>query len=398
MASRYANTKSQHFTRATRQVSTKQLNDIISTPDSSPNDTIPHALMILNNHNEDAKVDTAIAIDDLRQTWKTLYTTTLPSLARTKDPVQPHWPVTLDHCFARIILDNTVGKGEQQWDSVIGRPAVKNMSEAQLRDAVELGGRIAGGDVDLVELDRRSLGVRGKEGKYGGGGVEGGKLKGVKRKRAVGDGVGREGMKKSMRDSKGTGKEQSTLAFSSSDAKDEGRKQLPPPATSSAEQERKDNNENANRSQLEKKLDVTSDLSRSQIVETLRKIHNHATLTPFRRRLYTSLLSVPKGRYTTYAALAEHLGSAARAVGNGMRNNPFAPPVPCHRVLASDGTLGGYGGDWGREGKYTPKQEAKVKLLGEEGVKFDSTGKVKGPVWKGFWDLHDFEREHGEIA
>lgn len=359
--------------------------------------------MALKNNNQNAEIDTDIDIDDLRQNWKTLYTTTLPSLARTQDPVQSHWPVTLDHCFARIILDNTVGRGEQQWDSVIARPAVKNMSEGQLRDAVELGGRIAGGDVDLVELDRRSLGVRGKEGRYGGKGVG----KGVKRKRAVDDGTGNSRVKKSARDGKGRGKgegkEQSTLVFSSFDAKDKKWEQLPSPATSSAEQEQeqdcKDNNSKKNnRSQLEKELHVTSDLSRSQIVETLRKIHNHATLTPFRRRLYTSLLSVPKGRYTTYAALAEHLGSAARAVGNGMRNNPFAPEVPCHRVLASDGTLGGYGGDWGREGKYTPKQEAKVKLLGEEGVKFDSTGKVKGLVWKEFWDLHDFEREHGEIT
>jgi len=342
-------------------------------------------LMAPENDKEEQNGD----VDDLRQTWKTLYTTTLPRLARTKDPAQPHWPVTLDHCFARIILDNTIGQGERQWDEVVARPAVKNMSESQLRDAVELGGRIADGSVDVVELDRRSLAVRGKEeGKYGG--ARGG----VKRKR-----VAEEGSASSKTRKSGVAKQQSTLAFTSPGRKDEERGQLPSPAASSAERQDKiDSKARNDRSQLERKLDVTSDLPRSQVVETLRKIHAHATLTPFRKRLYISLLSVPKGTYTTYAALAEHLGSAARAVGNGMRNNPFAPEVPCHRVLASDGTLGGYGGDWGREGKYTPKQEAKVKLLGEEGVKFDSTRRVKGPVWKGFWDLCDFEKEYGEIT
>ena len=119
----------------------------------------------------------------------------------------------------------------------------------------------------------------------------------------------------------------------------------------------------------------------SQIIETIR---THPSLTPFRKRLYETLLSVPKGQYTTYQALADHLGSSARAVGNGMRNNPFAPAVPCHRVLASDRNIGGFGGDWGKEGKHAGK---KVELLTSEGVKFDSAGKVKGPVWGGFKKL-----------
>lgn len=78
----------------------------------------------------------------------------------------------------------------------------------------------------------------------------------------------------------------------------------------------------------------------------LRRISLHPTLTPFRRRVYRTLLSVPAGRWTTYAAMAAHLKSSARAVGNAMRTNPFAPEVPCHRVLAADRTLGGYKGEW----------------------------------------------------
>lgn len=64
-----------------------------------------------------------------------------------------------------------------------------------------------------------------------------------------------------------------------------------------------------------------------------------------------------------------------------MRNNPFAPTVPCHRVLASDGKLGGFGGQWGDEGKFAGE---KKRLLREEGVKFDGKGKVVGEVFRGF--------------
>ena len=56
-------------------------------------------------------------------------------------------------------------------------------------------------------------------------------------------------------------------------------------------------------------------------------------------------------RVTTYAALSAFLGSLARAVGSGMQNNPFALGVPCHRVLASDGDIGGFGGRGGRLGR-----------------------------------------------
>jgi methylated-DNA-[protein]-cysteine S-methyltransferase len=73
--------------------------------------------------------------------------------------------------------------------------------------------------------------------------------------------------------------------------------------------------------------------------------------------------------------------TCARAVGNAMRNNPFAPEVPCHRILSSDGSIGGFGGHWGEEGKFAGK---KKELLGEEGVKFDSKGKVKGQPFRDF--------------
>jgi len=65
----------------------------------------------------------------------------------------------------------------------------------------------------------------------------------------------------------------------------------------------------------------------------------------FRLRVYLKLLDVPRGTTITYGELARrlHCGSP-RAVGQALRCNPFAPEIPCHRVVAADGTLGGYGG------------------------------------------------------
>ncbi|KAJ5510525.1 Winged helix-turn-helix transcription repressor DNA-binding [Penicillium expansum] len=88
----------------------------------------------------------------------------------------------------------------------------------------------------------------------------------------------------------------------------------------------------------------TPTLPTAQTKKYLHRISLHPTLTPYRRRVYRTLLSVPPGRWTTYSAMATYLGSSARAVGNAMRSNPFAPEVPCHRVLAADGSLGGYKG------------------------------------------------------
>lgn len=63
----------------------------------------------------------------------------------------------------------------------------------------------------------------------------------------------------------------------------------------------------------------------------------------FSDRCYALLKRVPKGKVTTYKALAEALGTKAyRAVGNSMSKNLYAPKVPCHRVINSNGKIGGY--------------------------------------------------------
>ena len=69
-------------------------------------------------------------------------------------------------------------------------------------------------------------------------------------------------------------------------------------------------------------------------------------LGPFHRRVLDATARVPAGRVATYTQIAVRAGSphASRAAGNALHNNPVAIVVPCHRVLRTDGSLGGYGG------------------------------------------------------
>ena len=74
-----------------------------------------------------------------------------------------------------------------------------------------------------------------------------------------------------------------------------------------------------------------------------------AECTPFQRKVYEATLKIPKGQVRTYAEVARAIGraNAARAVGQALKRNRWAPQIPCHRVIASDGTLGGYSGPGG---------------------------------------------------
>lgn len=85
-------------------------------------------------------------------------------------------------------------------------------------------------------------------------------------------------------------------------------------------------------------------------------------ITEFQRRLFLELLRIPEGETISYGELARRIGCrSARAVGQALKRNPFAPEVPCHRVVASDGSLGGYMGQ--REGAMI---ERKRELLAKE--------------------------------
>ena len=90
--------------------------------------------------------------------------------------------------------------------------------------------------------------------------------------------------------------------------------------------------------------------------------------TMFQRSVWEALTKIPRGRVTSYAAIARYLDTGAvRAVGSAVGKNPNAPEVPCHRVVRSDGRIGQYSGG---EGVST-----KARLLSEEGVKIQE-GKI----------------------
>ena len=74
--------------------------------------------------------------------------------------------------------------------------------------------------------------------------------------------------------------------------------------------------------------------------------------TPFQKAVWAELAKIPYGEYRSYKQIAEALGDTkkARPVGQACHTNPLPLFVPCHRVIASDGTLGGFGG--GLELKY----------------------------------------------
>jgi len=85
------------------------------------------------------------------------------------------------------------------------------------------------------------------------------------------------------------------------------------------------------------------------------------------QRVYKKLLEVPKGRVTTYSELAKAIGlkNGQRAIGRIMNKNPFPVIIPCHRVILSDGNIGGYA--WG--------ENVKRFMLSAEGIKIKE-GKI----------------------
>jgi len=81
----------------------------------------------------------------------------------------------------------------------------------------------------------------------------------------------------------------------------------------------------------------------------------------FNEKVWELTKRIPKGKVSTYREIARKLKTKAyRAVGQALKCNPYTPIVPCHRVIASDGSLGGFGGKM-----RSPK---KMRLLKREGV------------------------------
>ena len=75
--------------------------------------------------------------------------------------------------------------------------------------------------------------------------------------------------------------------------------------------------------------------------------------TSFQKLVWMELLSIPEGEIRTYKQIAVAIGkpNSSRAVANACAANPYSPAVPCHRVIRSDGRIGGYSGNGGIEGK-----------------------------------------------
>ncbi|KAL1899954.1 hypothetical protein Cpir12675_001175 [Ceratocystis pirilliformis] len=111
---------------------------------------------------------------------------------------------------------------------------------------------------------------------------------------------------------------------------------------------------------------------------------NSCNRSVFEKNVLRLLLQIPCGCYTTYGQLAGALHSSPRAVGNALRRNPFSPQVPCHRVVATQRSIGGFKGVVGEE---TDKVREKRVLLKREGVKFDGRGRVLGSPFEGWRQL-----------
>lgn len=94
--------------------------------------------------------------------------------------------------------------------------------------------------------------------------------------------------------------------------------------------------------------------------------------TEFEMSVYEIVRNIPMGKVATYGGVTRLLGRGnPRAVGTALSKNPFAPEVPCHRVVRADGSLGGFNGHTAG-----PEMDRKRSMLEKEGVGFRSDGRV----------------------
>ena len=86
--------------------------------------------------------------------------------------------------------------------------------------------------------------------------------------------------------------------------------------------------------------------------------------TKFQKKVWNYIKKIPKGNVKTYkeVAIAIKIPKSARAVANACAKNPYAPIIPCHRVVRSDGKLGGYSGKGGIKEKLRLLRSEKVDI------------------------------------
>lgn len=102
----------------------------------------------------------------------------------------------------------------------------------------------------------------------------------------------------------------------------------------------------------------------------------NVNISKFSEQVYKLTKKIPKGKVVTYGQIAKALGNykAFRAVGNTLHKNPFAPKVPCHRVVNQEGMLAKNFGNGGAK--------SQQKILESEGIIFHTQGRV---------DLHKYQ-------
>lgn len=94
--------------------------------------------------------------------------------------------------------------------------------------------------------------------------------------------------------------------------------------------------------------------------------------TDFQKAVYDAVRRIPEGKVSSYALIAAWIRrGSARTVGTALRHAPDDPGIPCHRVICSDGRVGGFGGEMAG-----PHVARKERLLRKEGVPFIAKGKV----------------------
>lgn len=94
--------------------------------------------------------------------------------------------------------------------------------------------------------------------------------------------------------------------------------------------------------------------------------------TVFELAVYDAARQIPLGKVSSYGSIAGKIArGTARSVGTALAKNPFAPEVPCHRVVRADGRLGGFFGETAGD-----RVLEKALMLEAEGVPFASAGKV----------------------
>lgn len=98
-------------------------------------------------------------------------------------------------------------------------------------------------------------------------------------------------------------------------------------------------------------------------------------VTEFQQRVFDAICEIPDGSVSTYKFVARRIGCrSSQAVGQALRRNPFAPRVPCHRVIATSLRIGGFGGETAGA-----KIRKKIALLKKEGVHFGADGQLAEP-------------------